>query len=557
MSGRAAPGQGAWEGLLAAGLLVAGLACGLTWATGQLAGLLNAGVWLDVPAGALPGVVARLPEHWGDPAQAWPVGVRDLLPGPVGMYAAGVLVLLLAGGLGALLVRAWAWLASPSAPAGRREGWARVWQLRPLLARHGGGRVLVGRRAQGLLRPALAVEPCHSLLVFGPPGSGKTSRLVAPTVAAWPGPVVATSVKPDLLEWTCQARAPRGLVWVVDPLGVTGRPPARWSPLAGCLTWQGAVQTARDIAEVGSRPERDSEYWALLAGKLLSCVLFAAAGSGRDMGDVLRWLDTQDQAEVQAVLEELGEPEAVAAWQASCAREDRVRSSVVATAETLLEVWWDPRVRAVCGTSEGKSEIDPAVLLAGANSLYLVAPASAQRRLRPLFACLVGQVVRAAQEQAAARPGGLLDPRLLLALDEAGNVAPIRELPELATTARGQGIQLVSVFHDLAQLQARYGQGALTVLNAHRARLWLAGGADPGTLGLAERLAGDHTGRRVSVTRTPGGGHSYSWQETAEPLLPAASLRRVRPGRGVLVYGHLPPVLVRLPRPAGWRGWAR
>jgi TraM recognition site of TraD and TraG len=43
----------------------------------------------------------------------------------------------------------------------------------------------------------------------------------------------------------------------------------------------------------------------------------------------------------------------------------------------------------------------------------------------------------------------MLDPRLLLCLDEAGNIAAIPELPELATTGRGQGIQLLSIFHDL------------------------------------------------------------------------------------------------------------
>jgi hypothetical protein len=46
----------------------------------------------------------------------------------------------------------------------------------------------------------------------------------------------------------------------------------------------------------------------------------------------------------------------------------------------------------------------------------------------------------------------MLDPRLLCALDEAGNVAALELLPEWATTGRGQGIQLLSVWHDQAQL---------------------------------------------------------------------------------------------------------
>ena len=59
----------------------------------------------------LPGILARLRDHAGDPAAAWPAGVRDRLPGPVGMYAtlAGIRPPL------ALGVLAW-WLHQPPAP---------------------------------------------------------------------------------------------------------------------------------------------------------------------------------------------------------------------------------------------------------------------------------------------------------------------------------------------------------------------------------------------------------------------------------------------------------
>ena len=86
-------------------------------------------------------------------------------------------------------------------------------------------------------------------------------------------------------------------------------------------------------------------------------------------------------------------------------------------------------------------DLDVDALLTGDHTVYLYAPAHEQRHLRPLFETVTMQVVRAAQEKAARAPDGMLDPRLLLALDEAGNVAALAELPELATTARGQGIQ--------------------------------------------------------------------------------------------------------------------
>jgi type IV secretion system protein VirD4 len=74
----------------------------------------------------------------------------------------------------------------------------------------------------------------------------------------------------------------------------------------------------------------------------------------------------------------------------------------------------------------------------------------------PLFSGLVTRVIEAAYDRAA-RQGRPLDPPLLVVLDEAANVAPLAELDVLASTAAGHGIQLVTVWQDLAQLTARYG----------------------------------------------------------------------------------------------------
>jgi hypothetical protein len=84
---------------------------GLVWLTGQLAGLLASGSWPHVPLAELPGILAHLREHPGDPAAAWPASVRNLLPGPLGMYAslAGILATPIALG-----VLAW-WLHQPPA----------------------------------------------------------------------------------------------------------------------------------------------------------------------------------------------------------------------------------------------------------------------------------------------------------------------------------------------------------------------------------------------------------------------------------------------------------
>ncbi len=158
----------------------------------------------------------------------------------------------------------------------------------------------------------------------------------------------------------------------------------------------------------------------------------------------------------------------------------------------------------------------------------------------------------------ATKTGRPLDPPLLVVLDEAAHIAPLPELDGLAATCASHGIQIVTVWQDLAQVRGRYGARAPTVLNNHRAKLFLPGIADPDTLEYASRLIGDEEAPQPSVTRDPAGRRSTSTTTSPRRLLPPECLRCLERGRGVLVYGTLPPVRLQL-RPwwAQRRGVAR
>jgi type IV secretion system protein VirD4 len=418
--------------LVVAALLFA--VSGLVWLIGQVAAILfGAHQHLPVRLVDMLGVLLRLPGTWDDPAQAWPTSSQPLLPGPVGMYAAAVLTFWLPALLYGLLVR----LVSPRARRRRKQRgakWASWWQLRRLLVlgpRR--GRIILGRRDRIrdrlLGRLYLAVEQCHSVLAFGPPGSFKTHGLVIPAILEWQGNLVTTSIKPDVLRATCAHRANLGAVWVYDPLGLSGVPGARWTPLACCRTYSDARRIGRmlaDAAEIQGHKAEDANYWQLLGAKLLSVLLFAAASTGRSMADVARWVDVQDVDDVATALMEIGNQQALDAWAACTSRPDNTMGSVYGTAETLLDVYGNPVIAA---SAEG-CDLDLDELISGANNtLYLYAPGSEQERLRPLFELLVSVVIWKAEELAAAQPDGMLDPRLFVCLDEAGNCAAIKKLP--------------------------------------------------------------------------------------------------------------------------------
>jgi type IV secretion system protein VirD4 len=538
--------------ILVGALLLAG--SGLLWMVGQVAALLfGAHQHLELRLDDMFGVLLHLPGHYHDPKQAWPPEARRLLPGPVGMYTALVLTVWVPALLVGWVVGRWRLPARSHGRVPRRQRgarWASLWQLRHLLVtRPKAGRIILGRRDRWrdrlLGRVLLAVEQCHSVLAFGPPGSYKTHALVIPAILEWHGGLVATSIKPDVLRATLAHRARVGEVWVYDPLALSGVPGAQWTPLAYCGTYATAKRIGRmlaDAADIQGHRADDAQYWQLLGAKLLACVLYAAAGTGRTMAEVARWVDVQDFDEVAQCLMELGDAQALDAWAACTNRPDNTRGSVFGTAETLLDVFGDP---AVAASADG-CDLDVDALLTGANNtLYLYAPASEQERLRPLFELLVSVVILRAEELAASQPDGMLDPRLFVCLDEAGNCAAIKKLPQLATTGRGQGIQLLTVWHDEAQLAYRYGKRAATVLNGHRAKLLLSGQADPASLELASKLVGDEAVTHTSQT-SGDGRNSRTDSVSYRRLVPPEALRQLKPRRALLVYGHLPPVRIRL-----------
>ncbi len=425
------------------------------------------------------------------------------------------------------------------APSVRSSAWARSKDLAPL-GRKDTGRLTLGR-TEGKL---LAAEPRQSVVVIGPSGSMKTSGFAIPALLEWEGPVVAASVKTDLLRDTLAARKERGRAWVYDPSGTTGLGRSTWSPLSMCQSWQGAQRTARWLSDA-ARDEglKGAEFWHSMAVKLLAPLLFAAAISGRSMKDVVAWVDIQEQEKVASILEEADAIEALQAAAATWGREDRQRSSVYSTAEMILEAFSDPSVAA----SASSSEISPEGLLdeSEASTLYVCAPLHEQRRLRPLFQCLVESVLHAAYE-AAARHDTRVGSGLLVILDEAANIAPLPDLDQLASTASGQGIQLVTVWQDLSQIATRYGERrAYTVVNNHRAKVVLSGISDPPTLEYASRLLGDEEIRQASVT-TSLQGRSTTHGHNSRRLAPADVLRQILPGEGILIYGHLPPVRLEL-----------
>src|SRR5712691_6075797 len=194
---------------------------------------------------------------------------------------------------------------------------------------------------------------------------------------------------------------------------------------------------------------------------------------------------------------------------------DREAGSIASTARSCLGLWVDERVCRATASSEHELDLDE--LLDQGGTLYLVAPAEEAERCRPLFSALIATLLRKATLRARAQ-GGVLLPRLLLALDEAANFARIPRLAGYASSGPGQGIQLLLCFHDLAQVEAGYSrEEARTVWNNCRARLLLPGQGDLATLEQFSRAIGDET-RTFHLHQGEPQRQSSAEQRTGRPL---------------------------------------
>ena len=427
-------------------------------------------------------------------------------------------------------------LSRPGGSGGASRGarWARRRDLRPLLvpgqAAPPGPPASSGSAVRRWRAGRVVAEPAQSLVVVGPTQSGKTTRPGRsghPGVGG-PGGGRQREERPAAPHAGRAPAAGPGLVHRPHRLP-PALPASRGRRCRAAPTGAEARRMAADLAEAAKADgtTADGEFWYATAAKLLAPLLLRGgprtAGS---MADVVRWVDTQEVGEVADILERAGVPEAPGRGPGHLVpRRAHAQLGVHHGGDRAGAL----RPRA----GRGRPSAPPFEPRAPAGRLEHALPLRAGPRPAPAARLLhradpAGAFVAFDR---ATRPGRPLDPPLLVVLDEAAHIAPLPELDGLAATCASHGIQLVTVWQDLAQVRARYGARAPTVLNNHRAKLFLPGIADPDTLEYASRLIGDE---EVSCPRSPGtqGAPARPRRPGAAPAAAARGAALPAPGRG-------------------------
>ncbi len=516
-----------------------------------------------LPAHLAGGHLRRIPSLWPITLMQHVIG-QEAAPGPWvwmgwdGVVRPGIFwaVLALEGGLllaGAVLIARLG--RTTGAGVKRASRWAHGLDMvreglvlrrpRPL-------RLILGRLPGWMSRgPFIAAPPGVSVLVFGPTGSGKSAGLCVPHILEWDGPVVAISIKNDLVVQTAGGRQRRGRTDIFDPTGITGFATCTWSPMARCRSFDRAMRVGQWLVQgqgqgQGAAPGRaatDAEWahWEDAAIRLVSTAIYAGDALGASITDALSWLDDGSGTKLGLALAAVPDrdPRALQWYHSVQERPERERGSCYSTSQKSLR----PYIERAVAASAVDPSFDPRRFLQSDNdTLYLVAPQAEQDRLAGVFASLVMTVMTDAADLAQSRPEGALRRPLLVVLDECANTAPIRDLPQYLSTVRSLGITLVAIFQDLSQCEHRYGDLAASIVNNARAVLFLSGSKDRKTLELLRDLAGRERTRRY--TADSKGGSQVTFEK--EELLAFDVARQLGPGRAVLLLDHLSPIALHL-----------
>jgi type IV secretion system protein VirD4 len=162
------------------------------------------------------------------------------------------------------------------------------------------------------------------------------------------------------------------------------------------------------------------------------------------------------------------------------------------------------------------------------------------------LSALVSDLTETGRQIAATSPGGRLDPPLLILLDEAANIAPLPDLPQLLAAGGGDGLVAAVVLQSLDQARGRWGtQAAGAMLDSATIRLVLPGLTAPQDLRDLAQLAGERIFAERS--RTHGDtGSSITLAERNQAALRADELRSLPPGSAMLLPRRSPPVRIDL-----------
>lgn len=376
----------------------------------------------------------------------------------------------------------------------------------------------------------------ESMLLLGPPRSGKGVGVLVGAIIDAPGPVITTSSRADNLAMTMHKRMEKGPVAVFDPQGLTGQKTNfKWSPIAGCESPQVANQRATSLIHAGGlSPDSNNAEWVAPAVTIMECLLHACALDNRTVDDLMIWGNNPTEAREAATLlrkyENAGE--AADGWGGALEGiingDPRQRGNQWFGVTNAVKGLAVPNVRAALSPQSEAETFDIDNFLENNGTLYIVGTKTGGSSAGPFLITMMDAITEHAREKAAKKPGNRLDPPMALILDEIANIATAWPgLIQLMSDGGGVGISPFPVFQSLAQVKKEWGADAAAALwEAATIKLQLGGASDTDTLDTIQKIAGTYEYRRDTKSHGQGGATRQE-QYSDKNVLEISEIRRI------------------------------
>ncbi len=378
--------------------------------------------------------------------------------------------------------------------------------------------------------------------------AGKSSTRAIPVILTAPGPVLATSNKPDLVNVCAKVRALVGKVFVFDPQGICGlvlNPTVFFNPLASVKV----IEDARDLATIfeETTAEVDAKKDAFFnpTGKtLVTDLMFAAALAGRYRDAVFDWINRPNDDEPVQLLAKHGQSSIAARVKEVQELTEKTRGGVYREAARMVEFLESSGLLKWITPGEGRIEFKPEKFVTSKDTLFLLSQ-EGSGSAGPIIAALTKAVFDAGETAAAQSKTERLPVPLLAVLDEAANICRIRSLPDKYSHYGSKGILPMVLLQSYEQGEEVWGEyGMAKMWSAANVRIYGGNAVSDKFLGSLEKLVGDYHYREEEKSYGTN-GVSKSYRTHTESILSVADLASVPGDRMIILAGQSRATLAR------------
>lgn len=306
----------------------------------------------------------------------------------------------------------------------------------------------------------LRIDTDKHVLVMASTRSGKGTSLIIPQLLRHPGSAFVLDPKGENAKATGRRRAQlNDKVLYLDPLGITGKPQARFNPLsrftpATMETESKALAAALFI--LGEGEKRD--HWFERALQLVALfIMFVFASDAipanrKDLLTVRRLLLGKPKASLDA-MKQVADDDGTLSNLAQSFLDvpEKEFASIVSVAQGQTDILDNPAMKACLAASGPGEEVDFKDWRRGTMTVYLCLSAPKF----PVFARWLRLVLTSALDEMT----DTLDPPpvpVCFMLDELATLGHLQPIENAIGLAAGYGVQLVTVWQDIGQIQDLY-----------------------------------------------------------------------------------------------------